>query len=62
MQFKIYRIQHSDGVPQGSVLGLTLYNIAMSTIHEIQPGKNSNITSYANDVMVVVGFNKTEEI
>jgi hypothetical protein len=49
------------GVPQGSVLGLTLWNIGYNSVLNTQIGKDSDIICYADDTMLIAAGKNLEE-
>lgn len=55
------KLEHalSSGVPQGSALSPTLFNIAMTEVHEaVKETKKFKLLSYADDLLIIVGINK----
>ena len=40
-----FRFSLSGGLPWGSVLGLTLFNIAMAAMHEVELGHGQDLVS-----------------
>lgn len=44
-------------VPQGSVLGPTLWNILYDDVLRLQLGKNANLIAYADDIAMIVHSN-----
>lgn len=51
----------TTGVPQGSVLGPVLFNIAMTNIHKINMEGNIEIISYADDILLIAGIDTKKE-
>ena len=50
------------GVPQGSVLGPILFNIVMSTIHEVDLECGQELVSYADDMALLSGINQIRDL
>lgn len=48
------------GVPQGSVLGPTLFNVVMAKVHRTPYYKDLKIISYADDILMISGINDLE--
>lgn len=49
------------GVPQGSVLGPTLWNVLYDDVMDIDVGENAEVVCYADDLAIITeGFNKVD--
>ena len=49
------------GVPQGSILGPTLFNVVMARVHKIPYYRDLGILSYADDLLLVAGISVNAE-
>lgn len=56
------KIKTEKGVPQGSVLGPTLWNILYDDVLSLQLGENSKLVAYADDIALIVHANDIEEL
>ena len=52
----------TSGVPQGSILGPLLFNIAMNSMFKLPLSPNAGLTLYADDVLLSKPVDSTQDV